>query len=348
MTTSSGTSSVVNSGSIYNRNKPSWATTAYISPKWLIENDRFPGFIELRGQWVRKDEFPILYKVIGDTYGFTSTLFRLPNPYAKKLMGTGNVNNNGGNVSIVPVYAANGISGGDKNEPGTIGGVWNYAKSRQLPPSTAVPDGTAGIEDPATISLGSFSTSNFIECEGIANTNFSGSFDFTVGPLASTNLQTPPPHSHSGISVGAVEGFRARGTDCQNRPTLNNQTFFAVRPDGGEIFSGPEGISDSDRGRPHSHSVSSTPQLTRNGSANHNTGIGDVGGSESVRTVVNLDFRPGSTRPSANLFLDLAPISLTNASKNIFDSSLIFYLKNAEDLPLISNYFRVKYLIKAY
>jgi hypothetical protein len=348
LTTTSGTSSVVTSGTIYNRNKPSWASSSYISPKWLIEDDRFPGFIELRGQWVRKDEFPILYRVIGDTYGSTSTLFRLPNPYAKKLMGTGNVNNNGGNVSIVPVYAANGISGGDKNEPGTVGGVWNYTKSRQLPQSAAVPDGTAGVEDPATLSLGSFSTTNFTQCEGVANTNFSGSFDFTVGPLFESTLQTPPPHSHSGISAGYIEGFRARGTNCQNRPALNDQTFYAVGPDGGEILTGPEGIADLDKGRPHSHSVSTTPQLARNGSANHNTGIGDVGGSESIRTVVDLQFIPGSTRPSANLFLEPAPIRLTNASRTIFDSSIAFYLKNNEDLPLISNYFRVKYLIKAY
>lgn len=348
LTTTSETSSVVSSGTVYNRNKPSWASTSYISPKWLLEDDRFPGFIELRGQWIRKDEFPILYRVIGDVYGSTSTLFKLPNPYAKKLMGTGNVNNNGGNVSAVPVYAANGISGGDKNEPGTVGGVWNYTKSRQLPQSNAVLDGTAGGEDPATLSLGSFLTSNFTQCEGVATTNFSGSFDFTVGPLFTSTLQTPPPHSHSGISVGYIEGFRARGTACSNRPALNDNTFYAVGPDGGEILDGPEGISDDEKGRQHSHSVSSTPQLARNGSANHSDGIGDVGGSESVRTVVDLNFVPGSTRPSANLFLDPAPVRLTNASRNIFDSSLAFYLKNSEDLPLISNYFRVKYLIKAY
>jgi hypothetical protein len=348
LTTTSGTSSVVSSGAVYNRNKPSWANTSYISPKWLLEDDRFPGFIELRGQWLRKDQFPILYKVIGDTYGSTSTLFRLPNPYAKKLMGTGNVNNNGGNVSVVPVYAANGISGGDKNEPGTVGGVWNYTKSRQLPQSPAVPDGTAGAPDPATLSLGNFITSNFIEAEGVANTNFSGSFDFTVGPLFNTNLQTPPPHSHVGISVGAIEGFRARGSDCEGRPTLNDQTFFAITPDGGEILPGPEGINDNDKGRPHSHSVSRNLEFARNGSANHGVGIGDVGGGASVRTVIDLNFIPGSTRPSANLFLAPAPIRLTNASRNIFDSSLAFYLKNSEDLPLVSNYFRVKYLIKAY
>jgi hypothetical protein len=349
LTTTASTSSVVTSGAIYNRNKPSWANSSYVSPRWLLEDDRFPGFIELRGQWVRKDEFPVLYKVIGDTYGFTSTLFRLPNPYAKKLMGTGNVNNNGGNVSIVPVYDARGISGGDKNDPGTVGGVYNYTKSRQLPPSAAVPDGTAGTEDPATISLGSYRTDNFTECEGVANTNFSGSFDFTIGPLFESVLQTPPPHSHSAISVGAVEGFRARGTNCQGRPDLNpSGPFYAIEPEGGEILDGPEGIADLDRGRSHSHSISDAPQAARNGSANHNTGIGDTPGSVSIRKVVNLNFVPGSSTPSANMFLEPAPIRLTNASRTIFDSSIAFYLKNNEDLPLISNYFRVKYLIKAY
>lgn len=349
ITTSSGTSSVVTSGSIYNANKPSWADNTYISPKWLLTDDRFPGFIELRGQWIRKDEFPILYQVIGDSYGSTSTLFKLPNPYGKKIMGTGDVDNNGGGVSVDPVFDADGNSGGDKNLPGSIGGVWVYKKSRQLPQSAAIPDGTAGTEDPATLSLGSFRTDNFTACEGIANTSFSGSFEFTVGPLFETPLQTPPPHTHSAISAGAIEGFRARAADCSGRPILNPAgPFYAIAGDAGEIFNGPEGISESERGRTHSHSLSDNPQSAGNSTRNHETGIGDTPGLASVTKVVDLDYRVGSTRPSANMFLEPVTITLTNATRTVFDSSVAFYLKNNEDLPLVSNYFRVKYMIKAY
>jgi hypothetical protein len=360
---SGATSSLVSSGSVYVTNKPSWVTDVnYQSPKWLLSDDRFPGFIELRGQWLVKSEFALLYKVIGDTYGSTETLFRLPNPYGKKLMGTGNVNNNGGNVSVIPLYEPNGTSGGDKNLPGSIGGVWNYIKSAQLPPGspgdTSQPDGTAGVGTAETLTLGNYTTTGFTDCEGLADTNFSGRFTWTVGPLLSRSLYSPPPHTHFGISAGFTEGFRAYGGSsgccewigrCNTIINPGGGQFWAViNSSSGEISRGPEGIDENDRGIPHSHSLGEISSPAGNGGSNHNELLGDTPGQESVVVNTNLQVSSASDDSSLNMFLESAPINLTNASAPIFNSSLKFYLKNNEEMPVNSSYFRLKYMIKAY
>jgi hypothetical protein len=352
ITTNGSTSSTVTSGSIYSANKPSWVTDSnYRSPKWLINDDRFPGFIELRGQWVLKSDFPMLYRIIGDTYGSTSTLFKLPLPYGKKIMGTGNVNNNGGNVSIVPLYTPAGTLGGDKNEAGSIGGVWNYIRSAQLPPgspgSTNQPDGTAGESNEETFSVGNFNTTGFTECEGVADTSFTGSFTFTVGPLLTANIVSVPPHSHIGIVAGFIEGYIADSGGCEGLGVIN-PPFYGVDSAGGEILDGPDGVPAEERGLPHSHGLSTAPIAAGNSSSNHNDGIGDTSASASITTTTAIQTTPGSSASSANVFLEPAPITLTNASRPIFNSSLRFYLRNNEELPVNSNYYRMKYMIKAY
>jgi hypothetical protein len=345
-------SSVVSSGFIYNTNKPSWVTDSnYRSPKWLLQDDRFIGFIELRGQWLLKSEFPILYSVLGDSYGSTSTLFKLPNPYGKKVMGTGNVNNNGGNVSIIPLYNADGTSGGDKNEAGSIGGQWNYSRSAQLPPGSpgdaSIPDGTAGSPDPATFSIGNFVTNGFLECEATANTSFTGTFSFRVGPLFSTPLATVPPHTHGGVSAGYIRGYDLNFNGCDGVGTWS-PCFYAVEPSEDFVISGPEGIADSERGIGHAHGLSDTPVQAGNSSSNHLDGIGDTSSNTTYNTTLDIDFKPGSIRPTASLFIDNVVVRLTNASRPIFNSSLRFFLRNNEELPVNSNYFRLKYMIKAY
>lgn len=345
-------SSTVLSGTVYNLNKPSWVTDSnYKSPKWILADDRFPGFIEIRGQWLLKSEFPILYKIIGNTYGSTTSLFRLPNLYGKKLMGTGNVNNNGGNVSVIPLFNPDGTSGGDKNEAGSIGGVWNYSRSAQLPPgspgTSSELDGTAGQPDPATFSIGNFVTNGFLECEGTAETVFGGSFSFRVGPLLTGNLGTAPPHSHFGISAGAEDGYLANSNGCDDAGIID-PPFYAIDGEESFVIPGPEGVPEDERGLPHSHGLSSTPFQAGNGSSNHESGIGDTQSTSSVSTTINIDFRPGTIAASANVFLEPVTIKLTNASKPIFNSALQFYLRNNEELPVNSNYFRLKYMIKAY
>jgi hypothetical protein len=352
---SGSVSSYVTSGSIFNANKPSWVNNPnYRSPKWLINDDRFNGFIELRGQWVLKSDFPALYNIIGNEYGSTTTLFRLPNPYGKKLMGTGNVNNNGGNVSIVTFYNPDGTLGGDKNVAGSVGGYWNYSKTAQLPPGSpgdsSQPDGTAGVSNSETFSIGNFTTNGFLECEGVAATTFTGNFTFTVGPLLTANVVSVPPHSHFAISAGFVEGYVADSDGCSQDGSnvgVIDPSFYGIDAEGGGFNDGPEGISPEDRGLPHNHSISVSPTAAGNGSSNHQIGIGDTTASSSVTTTSKIETFTGGGA-TANVFIEPVTIKLTNASRPIFNSSLSFYLKNNEELPVNSNYFRLKYMIKAY
>lgn len=345
-------SSTQTSGSAYTANKPSWVTDPnYVSPRWKNTDDRFPGYIELRGQWVKKADFPALYRVIGDAYGVTADAFRLPMPIGKKLMGTGNVNNNSGSVSIEPLYSADGTSGGDKNVPGSIGGVWNYIKSKQLPPGSpgVGVDGTAGSPDPSTFTLGNFSSDGFTEVEATADTTFSGKYKFKVGPLLPWAFNGVPEHSHAGISAGFADGFVADKGGC-NGQGVRSPNFYEVESEGGSILSGPEGIAEADRGRVHAHAVNiNTINPTNNYTETHSDGIGPANGASASTTITcNLQYKAGNTNPSFNMFLEPAPITMTTASKSIFDGALSFTLQNNEELPLLSPYFRLKYLIKAY
>lgn len=351
---SSSSSSTATSGTAYSANKPSWVTDSnYKSPKWSLNSDRFNGYLELRGQWLKKADFPALYRVIGDSYGVTSDSFRLPNPYGKKLLGTGNVDNNSGSVSIEPLFSADGTSGGDKNVPGSIGGVYNYVESKQLPPGSpgisSLPDGTAGAPDPSTFTLGNFSTDGFTEVEGTGTTTFSGTYSYKVGPMLPWVFNGPPEHSHSGISAGFVDGFLAHKGSCGGQGQIS-PTFYEVEPEGGSVLNGPEGISDSEKGREHTHALAFTAiSPGNNASSTHGSGIGPSNGAgDTVSQTINMSFIPGSTTPSFNLFLEPAPITMTTASKAIFDAALKFTLRNNEGLPLLSPYFRLKYMIKAY
>lgn len=349
-------SSLVSSGSVFNANKPSWVNNNlndgddYKAPKWLVSDDRFPGFIELRGQWLLKSEFALLYRIIGDTYGSTTTAFKLPNPYGKKIMGTGNVNNNGGNTSIIPLYNPDGTLGGDKNVAGSIGGVWNYSRTAQLPPGSpgnGVSDGTAGQSTAETFTIGNYDTTGFTECEGVAETNFSGNFNFTVGPIIPWGLASVPPHSHFGISAGYVGNYIAHSNGCRDSGVIN-PNFYGIDGDSGDVLDGPEYIPANERGIDHSHGISVSPVAAGNGSSNHQDGIGDTTAQASVTTTSRIEATTGLSSPSANVFLEPAPINLTNASRSIFNSSLQFYLRNNEEMPVNSNYFRLKYMIKAY
>ena len=109
-------------------------------------NDSFPGFIEMRGQIVKARDFPELARILGTTYGGSITgtyptynsndTFRLPCPYAMKLMGLGNVDNNRSSPSVIPVHAPNSTSGGSITEAGSMGGDYNFEKLPQLPPGS--------------------------------------------------------------------------------------------------------------------------------------------------------------------------------------------------------------------
>lgn len=331
LTTSGNTSSVETSGSNYNVNKPSWATT-YSSPRWNLDNDRFKGYIEMRGQYLRASEFPELARMFGTTYGGNITgayprynsgdVFRMPNLYAKKLLGTGNVNNNRGSVSITPEYGPDEQSGGDKNIPGTIGGRYNYTQSDQLPPGSpgvsGLPDGTAGIGlNPRTFAIGSFRSDGFDEVNSFLQPTFAQTVTYSVSDPLDSFTDTPS-HVHTGVSIAHKKsGNIDKSGGCFGAADgLASGRFPQTREAGGAIEIGPY-LDGNASGATHSHVVE------------------DIG--------------PGSfTHIEAGMDISSTYIRMAGQSRQVFDNNLSFFLRNAEEIPLNSAYFRLKYLIKAY
>lgn len=327
-TLNTNATSTLTSGTIWNANRPSWATS-YTSPKWLLDEDRFKGYIEMRGQYVKALDFPELARMYGTRFGGsitgtypsynTNDYFRLPNTYAKRMMGTGNVNNNSGSTSVIPLYDANGNSGGDKNVPGSMGGVYNYERSAQLPPGspglTGQPDGTAdGSLNAQTFSLGSFRSTGLDEVNAFAQPTFAGSVTYNAGAPVDAFTDTPS-HNHTAVSVGwrRSQGI-ITGAGCFGRyPGLAGSTFVATEPDSGILEQ-----STTTTGDAHGHTI-----------ANQGPGSFDM-----VR--------------DAGMNISDTTLRFTAAARNVFDNNLRFYLRNNEAIPLNAPYFRLKYMVKAY
>ena len=315
-------------GDVWTANKPSWADDTYISPKWLLSKDRFPGFIELRGQTIRAAEFPELARHFGTKFGGTITgsypnynstdTFEVPMTYAKRLMGTGNINNNAGSTSVVPTYAPDGNSGGDKNVPGSMGGVYNYTQSQQLPPGSpglsGQPDGTAdGSVNAATFSIGSYQTTGVEDVTSFAQPSFAGTVNYTVadpGP-SFTDL---PTHSHTAVAVGWRETQPISNAACFGTyEQLNGGTFNFTTGDGGSLENSTTTIGDI-----HDHSIT--------------------------------DAGPGTFDMVTDAGMNITDTTLrfTGANASIINNNISFFLRNNERVPMNAPYFRLKYMIKAY
>jgi len=323
-------SSSVSSGSVYNANKPSWTSSSYTSPKWLQQRDRFQGYVEMRGQYLRAREFPELARILGTSYGGSisgsypiynsNDTFRMPNMYGKRLLGTGNVNNNSGSISITPLYNPDGTSGGDKNVPGSMGGVYNYVKSAQLPPGSpgvgGEPDGTAdGSINAATFSLGTYRTTGFEEVNSFVQPVLSNTLATYRLPSPFNAFTQTPLHNHSAVSV-AYEERRAVKVSCRGNNTVLNPSgpFFGTSGGQGEILEGPHGTA---------------------------------GGSDHGHTAEN----PGGTFDivrDGGQFISDTTLRMAGQSRQIFDNNLRFTLRNNEEIPMNAPYFRLKYIMKAY
>ena len=317
-------------GDVWTPNKPSWAANTYISPKWLLSKDRFTGYIEMRGQFLLAYQFPELARQFGTKFGGTITgtypnynstdTFRMPQTYAKRLVGTGNVNNNSGSTSIVPTFDANGTSGGDKNVPGSMGGVYNYVKSAQLPPGSpgvaGEPDGTAdGFQNAQTFAIGTYTTEGMDQVNAFAQPSFTGTVSYNVTDPTET-FTTTPTHSHNAISVGASQSQPLITGECAQAgyPKLNpGGPFHVTDADGGSL-----NTSTTTEGESHKHTIET---------------IG-----------------PGSFDmiQDAGMGIDDTTLRFTAGNKSIMNNNIEFFLRNNEKIPMNAPYFRLKYMIKAY
>lgn len=319
--------STLTSGSIWSANKPGWASS-YTSPKWLLREDRFKGYIEMRGQYVKALDFPELARMYGTKFGGSITgtypnynsadYFRLPNTYAKRLMGTGNVNNNTGSTSIVPLFGPNGSSGGDKNISGSMGGQYNYERSAQLPPGspgvTGQPDGTAdGSLNAQTFSLGSFRSTGLEEVNAFVQPTFAGSVTYNAAAPVDAFTDVPA-HSHTAVSVGWRQTNGLLTATCFSiYGPLAGGTFVGTAPDSGVLDAPTTTFGDA-----HSHGVEDQ----------------GPGRFDMVR--------------DAGMNISDSTLRFTAAARTVFDNNLSFFLRNNEAIPLNAPYFRLKYMVKAY
>lgn len=90
-------------------------------------NSRFPGWIYCDGRFVSPDDYSLLYEVIGTRFGANlGGEFRVPDMRNRKLLGTGNVDNQSPSSPIVtPEYGPRKQRGnGSAFIPGSFGGMW--------------------------------------------------------------------------------------------------------------------------------------------------------------------------------------------------------------------------------
>lgn len=238
--------------------------------------DRFPGFIEMRGQLLKAQDFPELARILGTKYGgsisgssvypnYQSTdTFRLPCPYGKYLLGTGNIDNNKSSASIFPLYAPDGTSGGQINVSGSMGGEYNFEKQDQLSPGnpgiSGELDGTAPTIAPYLFTVGTHKTDGWENCTTEVETTFIGSTSYTIsdsGGMGQVPLSGPPAHSHTINTIIFVDDSKVWGGSSTTNNCGATQSFSA----GGSISDGPEGVVSNsiNPSRTHSHTLSFDP-----------------------------------------------------------------------------------------
>ena len=232
--------------------------------------------------------------------------------------------------------------------PGTIGGVYNYTRSAQLPTGSpgqgGQPDGTAGSTTAPTFTIGNPVTTGFTEISAFIQPTFSGGVTYSIGNDLDTTSRTPS-HVHTGVSVGQ-SSFPARLNAC-SVSGVDTYPGGRISPDFpetqasfGNIIDGPHGVDTPSRSHSHGMTLNGTTDAG-NGSANHDSGGNGSGGGSAG---VNGNF----TYASVGQTISTTELRMLQSSRALFDSSLRFYFRNNESLPLHAASFRLKYMIKAY
>jgi hypothetical protein len=335
------------------------------SNNWNIENT-YPGWLECDGRTLNVSDYRALYQVLGNTYGGTvGSTFKLPDYRSKKLMGTGVLDGNiGAGLSLTPNISSTGTGGGSISEPGSQGGLYTVSTVRQLPPQSeitpSVPSDPASIggDSTDTFSLGTFVTAGFSFITTDVQPNFSGTVSFSAGSVNGTErrlVPTAPAHDHFVRHVRRGNSSAAEGTPYafDGRVGFLNNTTGTVLPfdrSGQPIrehshyiaWGTPPSVASYGNGEgPGGNLVNALinpSTLTAHGStvASFSNNIGTI-----INKTINLVNQAGVTLNPGNFIMK-------NSSRTDFDNSLSVRLEAAEEIPLMSPYFRLKYIIKAY
>lgn len=182
-------------------------------------DSRYPGWILCNGQVLNPLDYPVLFDVIGYTYGAilfgADVFFRLPDLRNKKLVGTGPVNGNStSSPALSPDFGpAKTTSGRSINTAGSHGGLW-YIDTIATPSDQVIPQVN---EPPAGLTP---TESTFFEIGSVRTTgyeNVTGTVEFlTTGEvtgqvfLKSFKQFEIPFHQHEMINGVADPPFKGR------------------------------------------------------------------------------------------------------------------------------------------
>jgi hypothetical protein len=360
-------------GTIISVSKPdTWTDSTNLnteSSRWNIQND-YPGWLECDGRELSVNDYAILYSVLGNTYGGTAGLtFKLPDYRSKKLMGTGTVDSNSAlSPSLTPNKGpGTGTIQQSIFEAGSEGGIYTIETVRQLPPSSEITPGVPG--SPAviggdaddTFTIGTFRTAGFDTLTSEVVPNFSGNVNYSVGS-SDTGTGTrivggTPLHFHTHVSVRVSPGQVSIGSPFYGRSSGIGQAVVSIyTPSIGTPISWNRLGSTL---RSHSHMLSfgfsSTFQTRGNDNESGALVNAVLSGGNSSGSYISTSSNVGNViSKTLNIVEDLG-VSLNpgnfivpNNSRLPFDNALSVRLQAAEKITLMSPYFRLKYIIKAY
>lgn len=171
--------------------------------------DRYPGFLECKGQSVAAADYPWLWEAIGNQYGGTATYvtatktysgnFNLPDYRGVRMVGRGIVDANRGSSAFVPVTSA----GGSYELPGSTGGWWyvddvDVAGANPLEQVIAPAGQTTGTES-EYFTLGTPRTTGTQDLTAEVDFTITGFLTGTMNEITSVPVNVPA-HEHTFIT----------------------------------------------------------------------------------------------------------------------------------------------------
>ncbi len=348
--------------------KPStWTDSTNITTegnRWNIIND-YPGWLPCDGRTVNVSDYPILYEIIGNIYGGTATTFVLPDYRSKKLVGTGYLNGNIASGLAVTVNDAPGNTAPDISVPGSEGGQYVVNTVRQLPPGSEVTPGsptgsnTIGGSSSDTFNIGTYRTSGFSSTNTQVEGVITGNATWNAGPVSSRTVPSAPSHDHEVTYIRATGGL---GPSDDDGPSCCGRSIGAYPNVVGAGYVN-RFDRDGDPIRQHSHVIAwgSAGAASYGTYGDDNTDGGAIYNDVLTQAIPqwSVNYPAGPNRGSNitktvdvvnDMGMSINPGELVMRDQNAlsWDASLNVRLQSAEELSMMTPYFRVKYMIKAY
>jgi len=334
--------------------------SVFRSSSGSFDISQYPGYLECDGSELNVNAYPALYAIIGTHYGGTTTVstltpfsnrqnhndtsggtFKLPDFRGRKLVGVDGVDG-AGSPSVIPTFNPNGTLGGTADVPGCTGGWWIMSETRQ------------GAE----YFVGNVTTTGYTTVTTTVNTNLSGETSLKVGPLVDSVLRGAPEHTHILLTSNADPNCIGEIADGNPyNPSVESEYLATGHITEFQGFIFPYGPPDGTKSHTHkisqvnisaSRRLDATYDTTNlrgdNGSGNayynSTVGTGDLLSSSNSADDYSFNISAAET----GMTISQGDFQLTGASPISVTATIV---PNG-DIPLLTRYFRVKYLIKAF